>query len=206
MVFEIVFQYIVNIIDKLGYIGIFVFMILESMVFPIPSEAVMPFAGFLVAQGKLDFILVAVISGIASLIGSLLSYYIGYFGGRKFLKKFGKYLLIENNSLKWTEKFFNKYGEKTIFIGRFVPVVRHLISIPAGIGKMNLFKFSFYTVIGASVWNVFLLYVGFWLNTKWEMIYEYSSKVDIVIIVLIAVYAVYHIYNFLKKRNVRLGV
>ena len=206
MVFEIIFEFIINIISIFGYFGIFIFMVLESMVFPIPSEAVMPFAGFLVAQGKLNFYIVFLVTSLASLIGSLLSYYIGFFGGRGFLRKFGRYFLIEDNSLKWTEKFFKKYGEKTILIGRFIPVVRHLISIPAGIGKMNLFKFSIYTIIGASIWNIFLLYIGFWLNTKWQLIYEYSSKIDIIIIILIVLYVLYRIYKFFKKRNMKLAI
>src|SRR3989344_4737025 len=130
MVVEILFSYIVNLISKLGYYGIFFFMMLESMIFPIPAEAVMPFAGFLVAQNRLNFWLVFFVSSLASLAGSLISYYMGFFGGRRFVHKFGKYLLLDEESLKNTEHFFKKYGEKTILIGRFIPVVRHLISIP----------------------------------------------------------------------------
>src|SRR3989344_953566 len=157
MVFGFIFEYIVSVIDKLGYVGIFVFMVLESMVFPIPSEAIMPFAGFLVAQGRLNLYLVIALSALASLIGSLLSYYMGYFGGRKFVHKFGRYFFINEGHLIYTEKFFKNYGEKTIFVGRFIPVVRHLISVPAGIGKMNLIKFSLYTILGAGIWNTFIL-------------------------------------------------
>ncbi|MBS3133668.1 DedA family protein [Candidatus Woesearchaeota archaeon] len=202
MVFGFIFEYIVSVIDKLGYVGIFVFMVLESMVFPIPSEAIMPFAGFLVAQGRLNLYLVIALSALASLIGSLLSYYMGYFGGRKFVHKFGRYFFINEGHLIYTEKFFKNYGEKTIFVGRFIPVVRHLISVPAGIGKMNLIKFSLYTILGAGIWNTFILYIGFFLNEKWELVKQYSSKIDIFIIIIVALFIIYYIYKFLNKNKI----
>src|SRR3989339_804306 len=146
----------ITIISALGYPGLFFLMILESMVFPLPSELVMPFAGFLVYQGKLNLGLVIFFSSLGSLTGSLLSYAMGKFGGKKFISKYGKWFLLDESDLQKTEHWFSKRGEWTILIGRFVPVVRHLISLPAGMGKMNLKKFCIYTIIGATFWNAIL--------------------------------------------------
>ena len=155
------------------------------MVAPVPSEAVMPFAGFLWFDHKFTFWGLAFSSTLGSIIGSLISYYVGAFGGRPLVKKFGKYLLLNEHHLDQTQRFFAKYGDKTIFISRFIPVIRHLISLPAGVGRMNLAKFSLYTVIGAGIWNSFLAYLGYYLGSRWEEIRKYSEILDIVIIVLI---------------------
>src|SRR3989344_5804666 len=137
----------VQLISYMGYFGVFVLMTFESMIIPIPSELVMPFAGFLAAKGEMSFILVVVFSSLGSVFGSLISYYIGKYGGRKLVFDYGKYFLLDETDLIKTEQWFSNKGEKTVFISRFIPVVRHLISIPAGIGKMNLGKFIFYTLI-----------------------------------------------------------
>ena len=125
----------VQITDFLGYTGICFLMALESMVVPLPSELVMPFAGFLVHQGRFSFTGALIAATLGSLIGSLISYAMGYYGGEIFVKKIGRYLLLDEKDLEWSEKWFAKRGEATIFFARFVPVVRHLISIPAGLAK-----------------------------------------------------------------------
>ena len=160
MIAEFLIAYITAIIHKIGYFGIFILMVLESMIAPVPSEAVMPFAGFLVYSGKFNLFLTILASSIGSIIGSLLSYYIGFYGGRPFVMKLGRYLFLEEAQLDFTINFFKKYGAITIFISRFIPVVRHLISIPAGVGRMGIKKFVFYTLAGATLWNSFLIYVG----------------------------------------------
>ncbi len=192
---------IIGIISFLGYWGIFILMTLESMIAPVPSEAVMPFAGYLVTTGRFSLWLVVFVATVGSIVGSLISYYVGYYGGKPFVLKFGKYLLLDECHLNWTEKWFKKRGAKTIFISRFIPVVRHLISIPAGIGKMNLKKFCVYTFTGAFAWNFILTYAGVLLGKNWERIHDYSSNIDIVILVLIVAGIVYYIYSFFKKRN-----
>ncbi|PIY97211.1 MAG: DedA family protein [Candidatus Kerfeldbacteria bacterium CG_4_10_14_0_8_um_filter_42_10] len=182
---EFLIHYFTLIISQLGYWGVGLLMTLESMVAPVPSEAVMPFAGFLWFDHKFTFWGLAFSSTLGSIIGSLISYYVGAFGGRPLVKKFGKYLLLNEHHLDQTQRFFAKYGDKTIFISRFIPVIRHLISLPAGVGRMNLAKFSLYTVIGAGIWNSFLAYLGYYLGSRWEEIRKYSEILDIVIIVLI---------------------
>lgn len=189
----------ISAISSMGYLGVGFLMILESMIFPIPSELVMPFAGFLIAEGKMTFFWVILSSIIGSLIGSFLSYYIGLKGGKKFLIKYGKYFLLNKEHLIKTEKWFSKKGELTIFIGRLVPVVRHFISIPAGFGKMNLKKFTLYTVLGAGMWNFFLTYIGFILGNNWDKIKHYSDYFSWGILIILVAALIYVIIKALRK-------
>lgn len=191
----------VALIAATSYPGIFFLMMLESMVFPVPSEAVMPFAGFLIVDGQLTFFGVIFAATLGSIVGSLLSYAMGYYGGKPFISKFGKYLLLDSHDLDITERFFQKYGSLTIFIGRFIPIIRHLISIPAGIGKMNLFKFSIYTIIGAAMWNSFLTYIGYKLKEHWSSVMEYSHTIDVVVIILFVIVVAYYGYKIYSTRK-----
>lgn len=187
-----------HIISTAGYAGITFLMTLESMVVPVPSEAVMPFAGMLWFSGKMSFWLIVIFSTIGSIIGSLISYYIGLYGGRPLIKKYGKYLLLSEHDLSLTERFFARFGDKTIFISRFIPVIRHLISIPAGTGKMNIAKFITYTVIGAGLWNAFLTCLGYKLGSNWTEIRKYSEVVDVILVILLIALIVFYFY---KKRK-----
>lgn len=190
-------------ISKMGYLGLLILMALESMVAPVPSEAVMPFAGFLIADGKMTFTGVIFFSTLGSIIGSLIGYWMGAAGGRPLVEKWGKYLLLDKSDLDVTEKWFNKRGGLSVFICRFIPVVRHLISIPAGIGKMNLWKFSIYTVIGAGLWNTILAVAGFYLKNNWDEIMKYSHIIDYVVLVILILAFVYYVYKFYKNRKKR---
>ena len=199
--FESLFHLFTKIIETVGYFGIFVLMTLESMVAPVPSEGVMPFAGFLVTQGKFSMIAVIIASSIGSIVGSLISYYMGAYGGKPLVLKYGKYLLLDKHHLEITERFFEKYGEKTIFFCRFIPVVRHFISIPAGVGRMKLPKFCIYTLVGATMWNAFLAYTGVWLGERWELVHKCTKYLDI-LVVLVAVGFIGHlVYKHMKNRN-----
>ena len=186
-------------IGSAGYPGITFLMTLESMVFPVPSEAVMPFAGFLIADGRLTWLGVGFAASLGSIIGSLISYAIGRFGGQPFIDRFGKYLLIDNEELAWTQKFFAKRGGLTIFISRFIPVVRHLISVPAGMGRMALLPFIILTLLGASCWNLFLAYVGFRVKEHWGVVMKYSHHIDILVVAGLAGLVVLYVYRHLNK-------
>lgn len=190
-----------EIIGAGGYAGVFFLMMLESMVAPVPSEAVLPFAGFLIFSGKISLFMAVAAGTLGSIVGSLLSYYMGLYGGKICVKKYGKYLLLNEKHLLVAEKFFAKFGDKTIFISRFIPVIRHFISIPAGIGKMNLKKFIAYTAIGAGLWNFFLTYFGYCLGSKWEEIRKYSEVLDKLIIILIILFGIFYAYKFYKNRK-----
>ncbi len=164
-------------ISYLGYCGIFMLMALESMIFPIPSELIMPFAGFLIVMGHFDVVPVIVASSLGSIAGSLISYGLGTLGEPVVLR-YGRYLLLNRHHLEWTELFFFRHGGKTIFISRFIPVVRHLISIPAGLARMSLIPFILFTVAGASLWNGFLTYLGMRLKENWWVIQRYTHILD----------------------------
>lgn len=198
---EFIIHYATLIIDQTGYLGIGFLMILESMIAPVPSEAVMPFAGFLWFEGKMNPWIIIIVSTIGSIIGSLLSYWIGAYGGRPFIKKFGKYLLLNEHHLDMTERFFSRFGEKAIFISRFVPVVRHLISLPAGVGRMRMDKFIVYTIVGAGLWNAFLAYLGYKLGENWERIGSWTHILDIILVVALVGVIGYFLYKQIKSRN-----
>ncbi|MFA6526294.1 MAG: DedA family protein [Candidatus Buchananbacteria bacterium] len=191
----------IAITQALGYPGVVFLMALESMVVPLPSELVLPFSGFLSATGELNFWLVWIASIIGSLIGSLISYWMGAYGGERFVRKFGKYLLLDAADLDWTEDWFRTKGEKVIFIARFIPVVRHLISIPAGIGKMDLKKFSLYTVLGAGCWNLILIWLGYYLGQNWRIIRSYSEYFSLFIAALIIIAGIIFIWRHLKHKH-----
>lgn len=185
MIVSLVSDYILQIMGALGYGGLFLMMAMESMVFPVPSEVVMPFAGFLVEKGDFTFAAAAAVSGLGTVFGSLLSYWMGLFGGRAFIRRYGRYLFLDESHLDWTEKWFSRHGEKTVFVARFIPVVRHLISIPCGLGRMRYPQFLAYTLAGGLVWNTFLLWVGVKIGERWELVHRYSEKVDIVFLALL---------------------
>jgi membrane protein DedA with SNARE-associated domain len=188
--------------ETTGYVSVFILMTMESMIFPVPSEAVLPPAGLLIAQGRFTFAGVIVASTIGSFVGSLLSYWIGVYGGRPFIEKFGKYFLLDKKALQQGEKYFSKYGDMTIFVCRFIPVVRHLISIPAGFGRMNIWKFIIYTTIGAGMWNAFLTWAGVkWGQQGWDLMMKYGHTIDIVIVAAMVLFGVYFFWKHYKNRN-----
>jgi membrane protein DedA with SNARE-associated domain len=172
-------EFITSVISSLGYGGIFILMILESALIPIPSEIIMPFSGFLVSSGKLGS------------VGVILA----------FLIKYGKYILFRVHHLVWTEQLFQKYGDKISFVGRLLPVVRTYISLPAGIGKSNFIKFVVYTLVGSIIWNSLLTYGGIQLGRSWQHIDKYSGYLDIIAVVATAVFIVWIVYNNTKNRR-----
>jgi membrane protein DedA with SNARE-associated domain len=194
MITEKISELAVHILETTGYAGAGALMTLESMIAPVPSEAVMPFVGFLVSDGKWNLWLAILSTSAGSMVGSLLSYWMGYYGGKPLVLKLGKYLLLNQRDLERTEQFFHKRaGILTIFIARFIPVVRHFISIPAGIGRTPMIPFLLVTFIGATAWNSFLLACGMKLREHWQVVQKYSHQVDIVIIVLILIGAAWWI-------------
>jgi membrane protein DedA with SNARE-associated domain len=198
---EVLAGIIQSFISSVGYVGIFILMALESTMTPVPSELVMPFAGYLAGQGRFSLTLVILIGALGCLAGSLFSYAMGRWLGIPFIKRYGKFFLLNEAEMNWTINWFNKHGEKTIFISRFIPVVRHFISIPAGIAKMNIWRFSFYTFIGSLIWVGFLAYAGLILGENWHKIKSISTKIDVVIIGLIVIGGIVYIYYHIKKKS-----
>ncbi|MBU1042199.1 MAG: DedA family protein [Proteobacteria bacterium] len=205
MLTEVISEFAIRILDTTGYAGAALLMGLESMIFPVPSEAVMPFVGFLVADGKWGLFEAILATSIGSFLGSYLSYLMGYYGGRPFVLNVGKYLLLDVHDLEMTERFFHRRGGAlTLFACRFIPVVRHLVSIPAGIGKMRFWPFALATTLGATMWNGFLLYCGFKLRENWSMVQTYRHHFDALIVgMLVASIAWYVWYKLKRKRAMR---
>lgn len=201
LVFGAIANFCMQVILFLGYPGILILMMMESMILPVPSELVMPFAGFLAGEGKMSFALVVLFSSLGSLAGSLISYFMGRYGGSKVILRWGRYLLLDETDLEKTERWFERKGEKVVFISRFIPVVRHLISIPAGMGKMELKKFCFYTIIGATLWNAFLGYLGYLLGKNWGQVREYSEYVSALVAVVLVVLGAYFVYRHVRNKR-----
>jgi len=202
MITEIISSYAVMILEAMDYWGAGLLMALESMIAPVPSEAVMPFVGFLVADGKWSVWLAITSASAGSIIGSLISYYLGLYGGKPLVLKVGKYLLLDKHDLEMTEKFFNqRSGSWTLFISRFIPVIRHFVSIPAGMGKMPLLPFVSATLIGATLWNSFLLYLGIKLRENWQVVQKYSHLIDIGVVIFLAALVGWFIYSRLQRRK-----
>lgn len=195
---EFLCHYNTLLIHYLGYGGIFILMALESMIFPIPSELVMPFAGFLIVTGQFDVTPVIVASSLGSIAGSLLSYGMGTLGEPVVLR-YGRYLLLNKHHLEWTELFFFRHGGKTIFISRFIPVVRHLISIPAGLARMPLIPFILFSVAGATLWNGFLTYLGMRLKENWWIIQRYTHILDYFVVAGLLGVVVYLVWKVRKR-------
>jgi membrane protein DedA with SNARE-associated domain len=200
-IFAAIASFALSMISMFGYGGIFFLMMLESMVIPVPSELVMPFAGFLIEKGQFTFLFVIVASTLGSIVGSLIFYYVGKTGGHSLVEKYGKYVLVNHEDVRKTEEWFNKRGELTIFFGRLIPVVRHLISLIAGIGRMNVKKFTFYTVLGAALWNAILAYLGFILGQHYDEVNKYTDTISLVIVILLIGFVVYFTYRHLKKKK-----
>lgn len=194
---------IITIISTSGYLGVFLLMSAESALIPIPSEVTMPFAGYLATTGRFNIYLVILTGAFANLIGSILAYWLGYWGEehvvRILIKKYGKYLLLTEGEYDRSERWFRKYGEKITFFSRILPIVRTFISLPAGVAKMNFWKFSFFTFFGSLIWSGLLVYIGFVLGKNWQSISGYYRKFEFLIILAVVALGIYYIVHKLQK-------
>lgn len=185
---ELIGSWIIQFISSLGYVGIFILMTLESALIPIPSEITMPFSGSLAALGRFNFWIVVFAGTLGNLVGSLLAYWLGWWGQeavvRKVIVKYGKYFLISEHEYDQSERWFRKHGEPIVFVSRILPVIRTFISLPAGIAKMNLTRFCIYTTVGSLLWSYFLTYVGVVLGNNWKSLEGYFHKFDVVIVIV----------------------
>lgn len=182
---EFLVTWITNFISQVSYQGIFLLMLLESACIPIPSEITMPFAGFLASTERFNLWLVVLAGTLGNLVGSWLAYFFGWWGQkpvvRASVRRWGKYLLISEVELTRAEEWFNRYGDPIIFFSRLLPVVRTFISVPAGIAKMNLFKFTIYTFLGSLIWSFFLTQIGFTLGENWGILEKYFRQFEFLI-------------------------
>jgi membrane protein DedA with SNARE-associated domain len=192
---------ITSTIDVTGYGGIFFLMLMESCGVPAPSEIIMPFAGFLAAEGKMLLWGAAVAGTLGNLAGSLLAYYIGLKGGRPLLEKWGRWILISKHDLDKADRWFARYGEMAVLIGRLLPVVRTYISFPAGLSKMSVKKFSFYTVLGAFPWCLLFAWLGVKMQNNWEQINEKLHDFNVAVVVLLILLGGLYVWRHWKNRK-----
>ncbi|MDR3764705.1 MAG: DedA family protein [Acidobacteriota bacterium] len=186
--------FIKSVISSLGYPGIALLMGIESACIPLPSEIIMPFAGFLVYDGRFSSLaLVATLGAIGCNLGSVLAYEVGAFGGRPLIEKYGRYILMKQHDVEMADKFFQHFGSITVFVGRLLPVIRTFIALPAGIARMNRVKFHLYTFIGSWPWCYVLAYVGQQLGARWEsdprlkhILHRFDAA--IVVVLLLAIF------------------
>jgi len=201
MIHEIA-QTIVQYIGDMGYWGIFLLMFLESTFFPFPSEIIMIPAGYLAYQGEMNVSLVIFIGILGSLLGALFNYYLAMHFGRKFILKYGKYFFIKEETLDKLEAFFTKHGELSTFNGRLIPGIRQLISLPAGLAKMNIAKFSLYSALGAGIWVVVLVALGYLLGSNEALISEYLHTATIIALISVVFITVFYIIRNKRKREI----
>lgn len=197
---EILGRFIIFVISQLGYAGIVLTMAIESACIPLPSEIIMPFAGYLTSTGHFNLWLVAFWGAVGNLLGSWLAYVVGRYGGRPFLEKYGKYILLSRHDLDLADRWFLKHGESTVFFSRLLPVIRTFISLPAGIAKMEFWKFSFFSFVGALPWSLFLAYIGLRLGNHWADIRVYFHRFDLVIGVILVAGIIWFVKRHLKHR------
>ena len=192
---QTIIDFIVKLVGDLGYFGIFFMMFLESSFVPFPSEVVMIPAGYLAYQGEMNFFVAVFFGILGSLAGALLNYYLALFFGREILIKYGKYVFFDEETMKKMEDFFAKHGHISTFSGRLIPVVRQYISLPAGLGKMNLAIFCFYTSLGAGIWSLILVALGYFLGQNEDLLKEYLHWITLALVIGaafgIAIYVAY---------------
>ena len=186
-------------IGALGYPGIFILMAMESSVIPIPSELVMPPAGYLAQQGQMNMLIVILCGTAGSLAGAYANYFAAHYLGRPLLLKYGKHVWITEEKFAKVERFFRDHGEVSTFVGRLLPVVRHLISLPAGLSGMNHVKFSLYTLAGAGLWVTVLTFIGYFIGMNRELIMRYSHHALIGAVVLSVVIVMLYVRSHRKK-------
>ncbi len=197
----------VGIIAAIGYPGIFLLMLLEGMLLPIPSEVVMLFGGYLVATGGLPSVIgipavvILLVAGTAgNVTGATIAYFIGRYGGLRILLRYGKYVLIDERSIQRADAFFSRYGGRSVFTTRLIPIFRTFISIPAGIAEMNLGRFAMYTALGTTLWNILLVYFGMTLGKNWNVVLPYFEYFTYVAAAVVAVMFILWLRLALKKR------
>ena len=191
---------IVSYIGDMGYLGIFLLMFLESTFFPFPSEIIMIPAGYLAYQGEMNLYIVIFVGILGSVAGALLNYYLAMHLGRRIILKYGKYFFIKEETLDKLDIFFIKHGEISTFTGRLIPGIRQLISLPAGLARMHIAKFSFYTAIGAGIWVVVLVVLGYVVGSNEELISEYLKSATLIALISVVFIGIFYVVRYKRHK------
>jgi membrane protein DedA with SNARE-associated domain len=198
---ETAINWLLATILKFGYTGIFLLMAMESSVIPVPSELVMPPAGYWAAAGEMNMVIAILCGTAGSLVGAYANYFVARYLGRPLLLKYGRYVWITEEKFARVETFFHKHGEISTFIGRLLPVVRHLISLPAGLAGMHHWKFSLYTLLGAGIWCTVLTLIGYVIGENQELIVKYSHQAVIGVVIFSAVLIALYVWRHKRKAS-----
>lgn len=194
------FIFIKSLIAATGYGGIVILMAIESACIPLPSELIMPFAGYLVFSGTMKLLWVATAGAIGCNLGSLIAYEIGYHGGRPLVERYGRWVLMGRRELDWSDRFFARWGYLAVFVARMLPVVRTFIALPAGIARMPRLRFHIYTFLGSWPWCFLLAWFGMKMGENWRQLGKYLHKFDVLIVVLLVVGIIWFVRSHWKNR------
>lgn len=196
--FSMFIQYIKDFIDSIGYLGIFFLMTLESMALPVPSEVIMTFGGWLAYDGRLDLFWVGMAGTLGCLAGSIIAYKAGEYGGRAFIKRYGKRIFLKESSMDRAEVWFRKHGQWAVFGSRLLPVVRTFISIPAGIAEMKFSSFVALTFLGSLIWCYALTFAGYYLGKNYGSLNSYFNILIIVVLIVVGSVLIYYKFRRMK--------
>ena len=195
-------QTIVEYIGHMGYWGIFLLMFLESTFFPFPSEIIMIPAGYLAYKGEMNVYIVVLVGILGSVAGALFNYYLAMHFGRKFILKYGKYFFIKEETLDKLEAFFIKHGDLSTFNGRLIPGIRQLISLPAGLARMNIVKFSFYSGLGAGIWVIVLVALGYILGSNEALISEHLKTATLMALLSVVLITIFYVVRHKRRKEI----
>ncbi len=200
-IFGLLSGFIISVISGLGYTRIVLLMAIESACIPLPSEVILPFSGYLVWSGRFNVWGVALAGALGCNLGSIAAYYAGAYGGRGFLMRYGKYVLFSRRDLEMADRWFKNYGQWTVFFARLLPVIRTFIALPAGIVRMDFWKFNLYTFLGSFPWCLALAYAGYEMGAHWDALRVYFHKFDFVIAALFLAGAAAYVWRHWKHRK-----
>jgi membrane protein DedA with SNARE-associated domain len=199
-ILAVLFVFIKSVMLSTGYAGIAILMAIESACIPLPSELIMPFAGYLVYEGAMKLLWVATAGAIGCNLGSLVAYEIGYYGGRPLVEKYGSYILLSRRELDWADRFFGRWGDAAVFVARLLPIVRTFIALPAGVARMPRGKFHIYTFLGSWPWCLVLAYFGMKLGENWRTMGKYFHQFDAIIGGLLVIGIVWFLWSHWQNR------
>lgn len=203
-IFQLIFNFAVTFLASTSYAGVFALMVLESATLPVPSEIVLPLAGYLVYQGSMNFWLAVIVASIGSLVGTMIDFAIGYYLGRTVVLRYGRSIKLSEKHLLTSERWFARHGNIVVLLARFVPLIRTLVAFPAGIAKMSVPKFLAYSAIGIVAWDAILIYLGYWAGKSWSTIAQnlYSAFGPIEVVAVLAATAVL-VFVGLRSRRMK---
>jgi len=197
---EYLARFIISVISHSGYPGVVLLMAIESACIPLPSEVIMPFAGYLVSAGRFKLLWIGVAGALGCNVGSIVAYAVGAWGGRPLAEKYGHYVFVTHHDLNLADRWFTRYGDGAVFLARLLPVIRTFIALPAGIARMNFLRFNVFTFLGSLPWCLALAYAGVKLGERWDVLRQYFHRFDAFLLVLIVLAGLWFVRTRWKDR------